>query len=260
MQKFLDDFIGQARVEMNDEKSWYFKMDKELIQIDLYIEYLEKLKNPNNIVNPWDLDLFDDLPDHEKIIILEKFISDGTMFFGSYCYVVNYLYKIWDRYANIHWMDMPKNFPHSNYYNIISDIKHLLTILYENSQSLAEYTKRYQRKHMTKYISWHLCGLYPLMENGLTMLRKVIQYNYNDAQDSMMLGLYKLNPIEHKDYLVDIFNYWNTNNNVRFDSGTGMLYEFFKIVDKYKSHNIDLFEQVGQWAIDELKPLYDKYQ
>jgi len=118
-----------------------------------------------------------------------------------------------------------------------------------------------------RYPDWHLCGLYPLLNNdgtfhnagasssneGLTLLEAVCQKPYDDAQDMMMMALFYLDPF-HAESLATvkrIFRYWRTHQNIMLgSSGTGCWYELNVVLRRYEQKGWTLDDEMQRLVAD----------
>jgi hypothetical protein len=94
-------------------------------------------------------------------------------------------------------------------------------------------------RYISRYIYWTYFALYPLLDNGFELLKKVSTFNYDDAQDGIMFAMYQIDPFKNFDVVFDILKYWDEHHNIWFSSGTGMLGQLRLILEKYDKINFN---------------------
>jgi len=200
--------------------------------------------------NNWNIDdcIFNDFPKKYYIIFLSDFIAYGETFhhvFSEYCKLV---YILWKKYIDAD-KTVPNNDLLDNDDKSIIDILHEINILLHDIGSVNNEHEIRNLENVfggTRYAFWHMFGLFPLLKDkGISYLTKIATFHYDDAQDSIMFGIHQLNPFKYFDNVVDIFEFWNVNQNISFSTGTGMLKEISMILDNYVHIGFDYKKNVN---------------
>ena len=162
-----------------------------------------------------------DFPKPMYITFLKKFIDFGENLhhvFQEYCKLI---YILWPQY-DVKYENKPKNYPDNEIYELMYTIKYQL----KNLIVLLE-------KKTYRYQYWHYFALLPLLENGLETLIQISKLYYDDAQHGIMFALYQIDPNLNFNVICSIFDYWDKNKNIWFETGTGMIGALRMILAKY---------------------------
>lgn len=186
--------------------------------------------------------IFHDFPLKEKLNILEHFVDDQYAFFrNSVIEILKLIYDMWDDYKDFNWRKHNRSYPHNNFAQCFYACKQMMREM--RGMDNERYLKLCKRNHRG-YYNWHIMGLFPLLgDEGMQILQDVIKLPYDNAQDYMMFSIYKFSSPEFLPCLRYIFSYWNKHRNIKiYSSGTGMVGQIRRVIAKYRTLEINLYD------------------
>jgi len=191
--------------------------------------------------------------------ILEKFVNDPYVYaFSGEEQIVKLIYNLWPKYTNQNWKNYDKTYPHNRIFNCLHDIKESL-FEFEKLDTPEKLRKRTIEKGKRRYYNWHLLGFYPLLgDEGVPSFLKVITHNYDDAQDMIMFSLAQYDPKQFINHFEYILEYWDTNKNIKFETGTGMIGELRWVIRRYKKRGVNVYDVEKIRCILERNGVYDE--
>lgn len=240
-QDQLDDILLKSFIDEERDKA--YKKEKEDGQSYRYdIDHCILLDFPKSVIAP----------------ILEKFVASPYNYaFSGDEEIVKLIYNLWPDYMDQSWQSYDQTFPHNKIFNALLDIKEAL---YE-FQTLDTKEKLYEKckeKHQAFY-NWHLLAFFPLLgEEGLPILMHMTKQRYNNAQDLLMFGLAQYEPKTFLPYLTEIFSFWHTNDNICFETSTGMIGQLEDLIKKYNKQGVNVYETDKIREILESNDVYEK--
>lgn len=184
-----------------------------------------------------------DFPLIEKIRIIELWVDNEYYYgFGSMIYeITKMIYKLWPEYMNKKYNHSNNIYLHDKMFNNLCKIKNNLNE-FEYIKNNEELYKIGFTKKKARYMYWHLFGLFPLLKNGIELFLQVSKLNYDDAQDCLMFSI----PHFPINIFIPLFKetlkYWQDNNNISFDNGTGMIGQLEEVVKVFKNKNYNILE------------------
>lgn len=243
-QKFLnykENLENIEEVEDNWKNSWNKRSD-ELTEDELEKGLLEGFIEKNKS-DGWDIEdcILVDFPLETQITILQNFVNDEYYyaFSGAEYEIGKLIYLQWEKFITTE----SANPNHKKMRAVFESIIQKLEILYTCGDSMDKFHNLIRENNLKTYPYWNLLGFYSLLgEKGIDMIKKVSTLRYDDAQDMLMFGIYQFDPNSFLEHLRWILKYWDENENIEFESGTGMMYELCEIVNKYDIYGIKLFE------------------
>lgn len=207
--------------------------------VDFVVDLLSEL--PNDKYFDINSCILIHLPLAEQIKSLKMFIDHGETLFSAAVDISKLIYILWPRY-HVPYQSRPLSYPHAEIYQLMFTIHQQLKDFAKTSHE-----QYFDFKKGTKFVFWHLCGLYPLLENGAEMLVKICQKEYDDAQDMMMFGIYQLNPFTHMVYVKEIFKHWKKAKNIDlYDTSTGCRQQLDLILGKYRFLEYEIDDELKE--------------
>lgn len=238
-KKNNQDEINKQLKEMRSTNEF----SKKMSELGMFISSCAKDDIIHEYLDSWDINhsIMIHFPVSFQLEMIQNFIDAGESQHGYYVESLKLIYLYWNKYGNLKYKDKPSHYPSSQFFEQIYILRYIMRE-FANDKYNPQFG--YNRAY-TSYVLWHMLGLYPLLENGKDIImNKLISLPYNDAQDSLMFGLYQLDPNKFKNELKQILLFWDDDNSpgrcVQFCSSTGMLSQLQMIFTKYKAHGIDV--------------------